>query len=378
MKPSLNFFRGRVALLASLVFVLAIAAGCAQHAQRVEGAAAGSGGPRYAVDPYWPKPLPNNWILGQVAGIATDSRDHIWVIHRPRTATEDERGATLNPPRSKCCVPAPAVLEFDAAGNMLRAWGGPGAGYEWPKNEHGIYVDPKGNVWIGGNDNTDHQLLKFTAEGKFLLQIGRAGASKGSNATDQLGRPAHMELDVAANELFVADGYLNKRVIVFDADTGAYKRHWGAYGNRPDDSKMASYNTDSPQFANPVHCVRQTRDGLLYVCDRANNRIQVFRKNGQFVRQFTLEPKTLGSGAVWDLIPTEDVAQKYLLVADGSNNEVHIMVRETGEKIGSFGRNGRNAGDFHWVHNIAIDTQGSVYTSEVDTGKRAQRFRKMQ
>jgi DNA-binding beta-propeller fold protein YncE len=369
---------GRDSLLLLVALVLALAGGCAQQAQRIEGAAAGSNGPRYAVDPYWPKPLPNNWILGQVAGIATDSSDHIWVLHRPRTATEDERGATLTPPRSKCCVPAPAVLEFDSAGNMLRAWGGPGAGYEWPKNEHGIYVDPKGNVWIGGNDNTDHQLLKFTADGRFQLQIGHAGASKGSNATDQLGRPAHMELDTATNELFVADGYLNKRVIVFDATTGAYKRHWGAYGNRPDDSKLPAYNTESPQFANPVHCVRQTRDGLLYVCDRANNRIQVFHKDGRFVRQITLEPRTLGSGSAWDLIPTEDAAQKYLLVADGSNNEVHIVVRETGERIGSFGRNGRGAGDFHWVHNIAIDTQGSVYTAEVDTGKRAQRFRKVQ
>ena len=376
MSTAAVFGRG-VRLLAGavLALTLTLATGCAQQGQRVEGPA---NGPCYAVDPYWPKPLPNNWILGQVAGIATDSNDHIWVLHRPRTATEDERGATLTPPRSKCCVPAPAVLEFDSAGNMLRAWGGPGAGYEWPKNEHGIYVDPKGNVWIGGNDNTDHQLLKFTAEGKFQLQIGHAGASKGSNDTTQLGRPAHMELDVATNELFVADGYQNKRVIVFDASSGAYKRHWGAYGNKPDDGKLPFYNTESPQFANPVHCVRQTRDGLLYVCDRANNRIQVFQKNGTFVRQFTLETKTLGSGSAWDLIPTEDPAQTYLLVADGSNNEVHIVVRATGERIGSFGRNGRNAGDFHWVHNIAIDTQGSVYTSEVDTGKRAQRFRRVQ
>lgn len=362
--------------LAALTLTAMLLAACAQAPQRIEGAA--PPGPRYAVDPYWPKPLPDNWILGQVAGIATDSRDHIWVFHRPRTATEDERGATLNPPRSKCCTPAPPVIEFDREGNVLQAWGGPGQGYEWPKNEHGIYVDPAGNVWIGGNDATDNQILKFTNGGKFLLQIGRAGKSEGSNSTTQLGRPAHMELDPAANELFVADGYQNKRVIVFDAATGAYKRHWGAYGKRPEDIKAPSYNPEAPQFANPVHCVRQTRDGLLYVCDRANNRIQVFRKSGEFVRQFVLEPKTLGSGSPWDLIPTEDAGQRHLLVADGSNNEVHILVRESGERIGSFGRPGRNAGDFHWVHNIAIDTQGSVYTAEVDTGKRAQRFRRVQ
>ena len=343
-------------------------------AQRAEGVA---GGPRYGVDPYWPKPLPNNWILGQVAGIATDRDDNIWLIHRPASVTDDERGATLTPKRSKCCVLAPPVLKLDRAGNVLAAWGGPGQGYDWPKNEHGIYVDPVGNVWVGGNAATDHMLLKFNADGKFLLQIGKPGASLGSNAPDQLGRPAHMELDAAANELFVADGYQNHRVIVFDASTGAYKRHWGAYGNRPDDAKLADFNTESPQFANPVHCVRQTRDNLLYVCDRMNNRIQVFRKNGEFVRQIVLEPGTRGSGSAWDLIPSEDQDQRYLLVADGTNNEVHIVLRATGERLGSFGRPGRQAGDFHWVHNIAIDREGSIYTAEVDTGKRIQRFRRV-
>lgn len=344
-------------------------------AQRIEGVAFG---PQYTVDPYWPKPLPNNWILGQVAGIATDRNDHIWVIHRPGTLTEDERGSTLTPKRSKCCGAAPPVLQFDRAGNLLRSWGGPGQCYDWPKNEHGIYVDPTGNVWVGGNATTDHMLLKFTVDGKFLMQIGKPGVSLGSNAPDQLGRPAHMEMDATANELYVADGYQNRRVIVFDATTGAYKRHWGAYGNRPDDTKIPDYNPESPQFANPVHCVRLTRDNLLYVCDRMNNRIQVFRKNGEFVRQFVLEPATRGSGSAWDLIPSEDPGQRYLLVADGTNNEVHIVFRETGERLGSFGRPGRQAGDFHWVHNIAVDSEGSVYTAEVDTGKRAQRFKRVQ
>ena len=250
-----------VAKLLSIALAAAFLAACAQTPQRIEGAAAP--GPRYAVDPHWPKPLPNNWILGQVAGIATDSKDHVWVFHRPRSVTEDERGATLNPPRSKCCTPAPAVIVFDREGNVLRAWGGSGQGYEWPKNEHGIYVDPAGNVWLGGNDATDNQLLKFTADGKFLLQIGNAGKSEGSNSTTQLGRPAHMEVDPATNELFVADGYQNKRVIVFDASSGAYKRHWGAYGKRPDDAMAPLFNPEAPQFGNPVHCVRQTRDGLL-------------------------------------------------------------------------------------------------------------------
>ena len=365
--------------LASLLLSFLLA-GCSAPAQRIEGVTGNAGtveGPRYAVDPYWPKPLPNNWIVGQVAGVATDKSDNIWIVHRPGSVTDDERGATLTPRRSKCCTSAPPVLKFDRAGNLLASWGGPGTGYDWPKNEHGIYVDPVGDVWIAGNGATDGMVLKFSGAGKFLLQIGKPSSDMNSNATDRLGRPAHMELDPAANELFIADGYQNRRVIVFDASTGAYKRHWGAYGKRPDDTKLPDFNPDSPQFANPVHCVRQTKDNLLYVCDRMNNRIQVFRKNGDFVRQFVMEPETRGSGSPWDLVPSEDAEQRYLLVADGTNNEVHIVLRATGERLGSFGHPGRQAGDFHWVHNIAIDSEGSVYTSEVDTGKRAQRFKRV-
>ena len=374
--------RLRLALLVCGLSATLLTASCAQVSstggQRIEGAPVGSGGPRYAVDATWPKPLPNNWILGQVAGIAVSTDDTIWMIHRPLSLTDDEKGSTLNPPRSKCCSAAPAVLQFDRQGNLLRSWGGKGSGYDWPANEHGIYVDPKGDVWIGGNAATDHMLLKFTPEGKFLMQIGKPGKSEGSNSTTQLGRPAHMELDAAANELYVADGYGNRRVIVFDAATGAYKRHWGAYGKRPEDGKFADYNPESPQFGMPVHCVRMTKDDLVYVCDRMNNRVQIFKKNGEFVRQFVYDAATQGSGSTWDLIPSEDAAQRYLLIADGTNNEVRIVERATGEKIGAFGRPGRQAGDFHWVHNIAIDSQGSVYTSEVDTGKRAQRFVRVQ
>jgi len=346
---------------------------CSAHAQsgsRVEGAI---NGPKYAVDPYWPKPLPNNWILGQVSGVAVDSSDTIWIVHRPLTVSEDERGATLTPKRSKCCVAAPPVLQFDRQGNLLKSWGGAGLGYSWPKNEHGIYIDPQNNVWVGGNDVTDHMILKFTTEGKFLLQIGSSGKSLGSNSNTQLGRPAHMNMDVSANEIYVADGYLNRRVVVFDASTGAYKRHWGAYGNVPSDAEMPGFNPTSSQFSNPVHCVRLMKDNTLYVCDRGNNRIQVFEKSGKFIRQMVFEADTKGSGSVWDLIPSDE-SQKYILIADGTNNEVYIVLKETGERIGSFGRSGRNAGDFHWVHNIAVDSQGSVYTTEVDNGKRAQKF----
>ena len=323
--------------------------------------------PRFQVDPWWPKPLPNQWLMGQAAGVAVDRQDHIWVIQRPRTLTEDERGATLTPPRSLCCAPAPPVLEFDADGNLLQAWGGPATGYEWPLSEHGIFVDDQGHVWIGGNGEKDHQVLKFTRDGKFLLQIGAAGVTGGDGDTAHLGRPANVTVDPAANELFVADGYKNHRVIVFDARTGAYKRQWGANGRPPGDPSVKS-------FGNPVHCVRLARDGLLYVCDRMNNRIQVFKKDGAFVKEFLVAPTTRGNGSVWDVDLSHDPPQTWLYNADGENNHVWTLLRESGKVLAKFGRNGRQAGQFHWVHNLAVDSRGNIYTTEVDTGKRAQKF----
>jgi hypothetical protein len=335
--------------------------------------------PQFQVDPFWPKPLPNNWILGQVAGIAVDAQDHVWIIQRPRTLTDDEKGATLNPPRSKCCAPAPPVIEFDRNGNVVQAWGGPGAGYDWPKNEHGIRVDPNGFVWLGGNAPDDGMILKFTREGKFVMQIGKPGPSKGDNDTTQLSQPADIWID--QNEAYVADGYGNHRVIVFDAETGAYKRHWGAYGKRPVDEdgppgpRPAAYNPSAASFGNPVHCVKIANDGLVYVCDRTNNRIQVFRRDGTFVKEFVQMKDTRGAGAAWDLYLLPDKAQTYFVTADGENNEVRVVRREDGAVVGAFGWSGRNAGFFHWVHNIAVDSQGNVFTTEVDNGKRVQKFR---
>jgi DNA-binding beta-propeller fold protein YncE len=333
--------------------------------------------PTFAVDAAWPKPLPNNWIIGQVGGITVDSEDHVWVFHRPRSLTDDEKGATLTPPRSKCCVPAPPVLEFDTDGNLLRSWGGPGEGYEWVGHEHGIEVD-NGFVWLTGNAENDNAILKFTIDGKFVMQIGKIAPSKGSNDTTQLGKPAETAIDKGANEIYVADGYGNHRVIVFDASTGAYKRHWGAYGNKPSDDKQPPYDPKaavSQQFGNPVHCVKITNDGLVYVCDRINNRIQVFRKDGSFVKEWFYEKNTLGNGAVWDVAIWPDPKQSYLLSADGENNEIRVLKRDDGTVVGTFGHNGRNAGQFHWVHAMAIDAKGNVYTAEVDTGKRIQKFK---
>jgi DNA-binding beta-propeller fold protein YncE len=334
--------------------------------------------PRFQPEPFWPKPLPGNWILGQVSGLAIGPDDRIWIVHRPKSLLDDEKGATKSPPEYKCCTAAPAVMEFDADGTLHRHWGGPGQGYQWPQNEHGIHVDRNSHVWVAGNGDND-QILKFTAEGKFLLQVGKVDETGGSQSTTRLGRPAHMVVDEAAGELYVADGYKNRRIVVFDASTGAYKRHWGAYGKAPSDDKLPPYTPDAPlsqKFSNPVHCVRLSNDGLVYVCDRANDRIQVFRKDGTFVKEFRVEPQTLANGSVWDLVLSEDSGQRYIFIADGANGQVITLARATGEVLTQWGRHGRQPGQFKWVHNIGIDSKGNLYTAEVGFGRRAQKFRR--
>jgi hypothetical protein len=333
--------------------------------------------PVYEVDPFWPKPLPNDWLIGQVGGIAVDARDHVWVLQRPGSLTRDEAGAAQDPPLSSCCHPAPPVLEVDADGHLVQAWGGPGAGYEWPQTEHGIFVDHDDNVWVAGSGADDHQVLKFRRDGTFLLQIGRAGRTGGSNHEEYLGRPADIAVDPATNEVYIADGYGNRRVIVFDAETGAYRRHWGAYGKRPDDTDLGPYDPDAPpapQFRRPVHAVRIADDGLVYIADRLNDRIQVFRKNGTFVKEVVLAARTLFTGSVWDFDLSPETGQPILFTADGGNQHVWMLRREDLGILGKFGRSGRSAGQFHWVHTLAVDSKGNIYTGEVDTGRRAQKF----
>jgi NHL repeat len=340
-------------------------------------AASKQGLPKFEPDPYWPKPLPNNWILGEVSGVAVDAHDHIWIIHRPRTLSEhDKYGASG---KADCCVPAPPVLEFDEAGNVIQAWGGPGEGYDWPDNEHGIFVDYKDNVWVGGNGAKDTNLLKFTSTGKFLMQIGHHGKTGGSNDTENLNRPAGTAVYPKTNEVFVADGYGNRRVIVFDADTGAYKRHWGAYGNRPDDAAPRTRvyeGPGSPQF-NLVHGIAISNDGLVYVGDRVNNRIQVFRPDGTFVREGYIERKTSGAeGTAFGLAFSPDKQQQFFYVPDGTNKKVQIVNRETLGIVSFFGgHGGHGVGDFYHIHSIATDSKGNVYLGEVNAGRRALRWK---
>ncbi|MBM3776841.1 MAG: hypothetical protein FJW23_01205 [Acidimicrobiia bacterium] len=347
--------------------------------------------PVFEVDPLWPKPLPNHWLLGAAIGVWVDERDHVWIIHRSSaTLANTEKGLELDPPMGECCAGAPPVLTFDQEGNLVGHWGGPGQGFEWPESNHGIFVDHKGNVWIGGNGPGDSHVLKFTREGRFLLQVGKANARRGpanaqgqptfaggSNDPVSFGRVAKIFVDPRANEAYLADGYLNKRVAVLDADTGALKRYWGAYGNKPDDASLGPYNPDAPpaqQFRNPVHCADVSNDGLVYACDRVNNRVQVFRTDGTFVKEGFIAKRTLGAGSVWDLAFSKDPEQRYLYLADGVNERVYILRRDTLEVLTSFGDGGRQPGQFYGVHSIATDSRGNVYTTETYEGKRLQRF----
>ncbi len=223
----------------------------------------------------------------------------------------------------------------------------------------------------------DNMVLKFTRDGKFLMQIGKPRSSKGSNDLANLRLPAKTFLDKETNELYVADGYGNHRVIVFDADTGKYKRHWGAYGNKPDDVDLGRYDPKAPpakQFRNPVHCADLSVDRLLYVCDRVNDRIQVFKPDGTFVKEGFYNKETLGSGSAWDVAFSRDPQQKFLYLADGENDKVHVILRDTLELLTSFGEGGRQPGEFYGVHSIATDSKGNIYTTETYRGQRVQKF----
>jgi len=348
--------------------------------------------PLFQVDPLWPKPLPNHWILGSVTGVSVDAQDHIWLVHRglDSLTARTEAGTGTNPPTAEsCCAPAPFVLEFDQAGTLLNSWGGPGQGYDWPRTPAGLTVDAKGNVWIAGiaaepggvagrvpPPPSDAHVLKFSRAGKFLLQMGQPGRIEGSFSKTTLNRPASFAVDPAANEVYVADGIDNKRVVEFDSETGAYKRHWGAYGRPTNEAPRPTYDPDKPpdQQFNIVSCVKLAGDGLVYVCDRRNDRIQVFKKDGTFVKEGFVSKSTLGEGAVWDVAFSRDPQQRFLYVADGSDQKVWVLRRDTLDVVSSVGAGGRWPGYFYGVGNIAVDSKGNLYTGETYEGKRLQKF----
>ncbi len=339
--------------------------------------ASGEGAPMFEVDPFWPKPLPNQWRIGSTIGVSVDSRDHVWIIHRPDSLAANELGLDADPPTSMCCSAAPPVLRFDPEGNLVDSWGGPGEGYEWPESNHGITVDHMDKVWIGGNGQNDAHILKFSLDGTFLLQVGSLGGNAGSNDTENFGRVAEIVVDPETNEAYLADGYLNKRVAVLDGDTGELLRYWGAYGNEPDDADLGPYDPDAEpaqQFRNPVHCAIPSNDGLIYVCDRVNDRIQVFQRDGAYVDEVFVAPETLASGSTWDIAFSRDDAQRFIYLADGHNDRVWIIERASLEILTAFGDGGRQPGQFFGVHNVAVDSQGNLYTTETYEGKRLQKF----
>ena len=326
--------------------------------------------PTHEVDPTWPQEMPNDWIMGAVTSVFVDVQDHVWVTHLRETLTEEETGAVQDPPTRLCCVPAPIVIEFDAEGEVVQAWGDPDTQdvSEFPRNPHGLFVDHNDFVWIGSYRH--HRVMKFTRSGEHLMTIGQYDVTGGSNDPDLLGGPAGIWVDPETNEVYVADGYRNRRVVVYDGDTGAYLRHWGAYGERPDDD----YNSSDRDPAGPpplqfstVHGLIGSADGLIYVADRSGTRVQVFDHEGTFVTE-----KTVAGSFVVGLSP--DPEQHWLYLADGTNHKVWILRRSDLEVVGDFGRGGRQIGQFIRPHGMSIDSRGNVYVGEASTGRRVQKF----
>ena len=333
--------------------------------------------PMFQVDASWPKEMPNLWILGSVTSVFVDSNDHVWITHLPETLTPEETSAAQDPPIGECCLPAPVVIEFDADGNVVQGWGDPSTQdvSEFPRNAHGLFIDHEDNVWIGTFRH--HRVMKFTRSGQLLMTIGEYDNNRGSNDTNFLGGPAGIWVDPEDNEVFIADGYRNRRVVVYDGDTGDYLRHWGAYGEVPDDSY--SYAQEGPEGSPPrqfstVHGVVGANDGLIYVADRRGNRIQVFQQNGEFVMEKIIAPETLASGSAFVIALSPDDNQEWLYLADGTNHKVWILHREDLEIVGQFGRGGRQVGQFLRPHGMGIDSHGNLYVGEASTGRRVQKF----
>jgi DNA-binding beta-propeller fold protein YncE len=353
-------------------------------------AAAPAGVPTFKVDPSWPLEMPNHWIMGAVTGVFVDAKQHVWVTHLPEVLTEEElyeepwNVAGLDPAKPKpvqiatCCKAAPPVLEFDQQGKLVQGWGqGSFTDFtDWPREPHGIFVDHNDFVWIGSYNR--HRVMKFTREGKHLLTIGEYEKTAGSADTHLLGGPSGIWVDPANNEVYISDGYRNRRVIVFDGATGKYLRHWGAYGNVPDDTERFDPKTMvtgalPKQFSTP-HGITGSKDGKIYVADRRGNRIQVFDHAGKFLAEKVIAPATLSSGSAFVPVLSPDAAQQWLYVADGTNHKVWILRRSDLEIVGEFGRGGRQVGQFLRPHGMSIDNQGNLYVGEATTGRRVQKF----
>ena len=364
----------------AVLATLAVAQGWLE--QRAEAQARGAvQAPRFEVDPTFPQPLPNGMYQGQSIGLWVDkTNDHVWIVHRPDVLDAFEGSAQQTPPTGECCKQAPPILEFDPSGKLLRSWGGQdGPGYQWPDSNHGLNIDNKGNVWIGGNGGQDGHVLKFTQDGKFVMQVGKKGVTQNSMAQDHFFQVAETFFHAPANEVYVSDGYGNRRVAVIDADSGKMKRFWGAYGRPPDDKGSAAQGAYDPtvtyqHYRGPVHCAKVSVDGLLYVCDRTSNRVQVFKTDGTFVREVYTQRDSRGDGTTWDVEFSTDKEQRFLYIADGRNQKIRIFDRASMTQLTSFGKGGHYPGEWYSLHNIATDSKGNLYTVETYQGRRVQRF----
>ena len=369
--------------IASLLTAILVALGTGQSRLQEPSIAASNDvmAPAFLVDPLWPKPLPNHWITGNTIGVDVDDRDHIFTVHRNTEnmfGGRTEIGLALGV--AECCTPAPPILEYDIEGNLINAWGGPveGAPYQWPESNHGIEVAANGDVWIGGNGGPDSHVLVFTRDGEYIRTVGVPGEEFDSNSSTAFGRVAEIAIDEDAGEAYFADGYVNKRVAVVDAATGAFKRYWGAYGSTDiDDDADDTYTPGQPGpdvFRGPVHCAEPSNDGLIYVCDRGADRVQIFRPDGTFVSEHVYDPATLAQGSTWDIAFSPDEEQEFIYLADGQNFKISIIDRASMEVLYTFGDGGRQPGLFYAPHSIATDSEGNIYTTETYEGKRVQKF----
>lgn len=355
------------ALLVATCAGLTVAVSCAPASEAGE-AGALDGVPMFEPDTSWHGPLPANWIIGPGTGIYVDGQDHAWALHRPERISPEDFEAAHDPSIQDCCVAAPPLLELDPAGNLVQTMGTVEADPTWPLMPHGVFVDHNDFVWVA--TSIYHQVMKFTRAGEHVLTIGTFDQVGGSNDTTLLGGSADVYVDPETNEVFVADGYNNSRVIVFDGETGSYLRHWGAYGERPDDEAEFEPGPSAPQFALP-HGIAGSRDGLIYVADRTNSRVQVFQRDGTFVHEGAVRE---GRSGAFDVAFSHDPEQTYVYVADGSLHKIWILRRDDLSVVGEFGSEGTGPGEMGRPHNIATDSQGNLYVAEADPGRRWQKF----
>jgi DNA-binding beta-propeller fold protein YncE len=322
--------------------------------------------------------VPPQYVMGDVSAVAVDRRDHVWVLHRPRTVAAEQRSRA-----------APAVMEFDSAGRFIQAWGGPAAGYDWPSNEHSLFVDGKDRVWIGGNARAvgdgDDMILAFTNRGTFIRQIGGRGTSKGDADTANLNAPADLFVDTGRNEIYAADGYGNRRVIVFDTETGAFKRMWGAFGAPPPTTPLGpappvlkpegapNQTGDGSREFRSVHGVELAVDDLLYVSDRDSQRVQVFDRMGDYKTQVFIHRDYPNRQTASGLALSSDGPQRWLYVVDFGNAQIVILDRRTLTPVAEIGVQGAGPGEFIGPHLMAMDSKGVLYVAEVQ-GRRLQRL----